>query len=81
MMVREGGNGGMREFKQLYQCVGSTFGSNIFGVTELSWRHGAIHDGKWDPIWAARDEIERINEGSSWVNAWTVGRAGFSGNP
>ncbi len=81
MRVREGGIGGMNVFKRLYQRGHSTYESSIFGVTELSWRLGAILDGKGDPIWVAWDDIERTNLESCWVTAWTVGRAGSSGNP
>ena len=81
MKVREGGIGGMKEFKRLSQRVHSTFGSTILDVAELNQRSAASQASKWDPIWAAWDEIERTRLVSSWVKAWTFGRAGSSGNP
>ena len=71
----------MKVFKRLSQRGHSTEESSIFGVAELSCRPPVIHASKWDPIWAAGDDIERADLGSSWVTAWAVGRAGSSGNP
>ncbi|MCK4692294.1 MAG: hypothetical protein KAT23_01600 [Anaerolineales bacterium] len=71
----------MKVFKRLSQRGYSTDESSIFGVAELSCRPAVIHASKWGPIWAAWDEIERTNLGSSWVTAWTVRRVGSSGHP
>ena len=71
----------MKVFKRLSQRGHSTDESSIFGVAELSCRPPVILASKWDPVWAAWDDIERTNLGSSWVTAWTVRRAGSSGNP
>jgi hypothetical protein len=67
----------MSAFKRLSQRDHTASESSNVGVAELSCRPLIIYANKWDPIGAARDDLERTNLGSSWVTAWTAGRAGL----